>query len=150
MAADVRRSSTHGSQDFGARHPTHLRGLNVDRVLSIAIDRPGSFAPARLIEASGLSAPTIGSLTSHLIHTGVITDLGTAPSRGGRRPSLMEFNARHAFVGGIDIGPARTRLAVADFRGMRLGHTIVDTAASIPPPQTLLRVADAFKDLLRS
>jgi len=150
MAADVRRSSTHGSQDFGARHPTHLRGLNIDRVLSIAIDRPGTFTRAELIEASGLSAPTIGSLTSHLIGTGVITDLGTAPSRGGRRPSLMEFNARHAFVGGIDIGPTRTRLVIADFRGTRLGHAIVDTPASIPPPEMLLRLAEAFKDLLRS
>jgi glucokinase len=150
MAPDVRRSSRQGSQDFGARHPTHLRGLNIDRVLSIAIDRPGTFTRAELIEASGLSAPTIGSLTSHLIRTGVITDLGTAPSRGGRRPSLMEFNARHAFVGGIDIGPTRTRLVVADFRGTRLGHEIVDTPASIPPPQALLRLAEAFKDLLRS
>jgi glucokinase len=150
MPGDVRRSSKHGSQDFGARHPTHLRGLNIDRVLLIAIDRPGTFTRAELIEASGLSAPTIGSLTSHLIRTGVITDLGTAPSRGGRRPSLMEFNARHAFVGGIDIGPTRTRLVVADLRGARLGHEIVDTPSSLPPPQMLLRLAAAFKSLLRS
>jgi glucokinase len=150
MTASLRRSSKPGSHDVGARHPTHLRGLNIDRVLSIAIDRPGTFTRAELIEASGLSAPTIGSLTSHLIRTGVITDLGTAPSRGGRRPSLMEFNARHAFVGGIDIGPTRTRLAVADLRGTRLGHEIVDTPASIPPPQTLLHLAEAFKSLLRS
>src|SRR5207237_143706 len=150
MPADVRRSSKHGSQDFGARHPTHLRGLNIDRVLSIAIDRSGTFTRAELIEASGLSAPTIGSLTSHLIRTGVITDLGTAPSRGGRRPSLMEFNARHAFVGGIDVGPTRTRLAVADLRGARLGHQIVDTPTSLPPPQMLLRLAAAFKSLVRS
>jgi glucokinase len=150
MAADVPRSLRQGSQDLGARHPTHLRGLNIDRVLSIAIDRPGTFTRAELIEASGLSAPTIGSLTSHLIRTGVITDLGTAPSRGGRRPSLMEFNARHAFVGGIDIGPTRTRLVVADLRGARLAHDIVSTPASLPPPQALLRLADAFKSLVRS
>jgi glucokinase len=150
MTAYLRRSSKPAGHDVGARHPTHLRGLNIDRVLSIAIDRPGTFTRAELIEASGLSAPTIGSLTSHLIRTGVITDLGTAPSRGGRRPSLMEFNARHAFVGGIDIGPTRTRLAVADLRGTRLGHEIVDTPASIPPPQTLLHLAEAFKSLLRS
>jgi predicted NBD/HSP70 family sugar kinase len=62
----------------------------------------------------------------------------------------MEFNARHAFVGGIDIGPTRTRLAVADFRGARLGHEIVDTPQSLPPPQMLLRLAAAFKSLLRS
>lgn len=81
MTAYLRRSSKLGSHDVGARHPTHLRGLNIDRVLSIAIDRPGTFTRAELIEASGLSAPTIGSLTSHLIRTGVITDL-VPPRRG--------------------------------------------------------------------
>jgi len=34
--------------------------LNIDRVLSIAMDRPGTFTRAELIELSGLSAPTIG------------------------------------------------------------------------------------------
>src|SRR3954464_4956306 len=147
---DSHRPVRGGGVDAGARHAAHLRGLNIDRVLNIAFERSGTFTPAELIQATGLSAPTVGSLTSHLIRTGVINDLGTAPSRGGRRPALMEFNARHAFVGGIDIGPTRTRLVIADFRGTRLGHAIVDTPASIPPPEVLLRLAEAFKDLLRS
>ena len=109
MAADARRSVREGSHDAAsARHPTHLRRLNVDRVLSMAIEHPGTFTRAELIEASGLSAPTIGSVTAHLIRTGVVKDLGTGPSSGGRRPALMEFNARHGFIAVMDIGPTRT------------------------------------------
>src|SRR4051812_27355976 len=116
--ADVRRSFRHDTHDAAsARHPSHLRRLNIDRVLSIAIDRPGTFTRSELIEASGLSAPTIGGVAAHLIRTGVVKDLGAGPSRGGRRPSLMEFNARHGFIAVIDLGPTRTRLAVADLRG---------------------------------
>jgi len=98
--------------DDGARHARHLRGLNLERVLNVAMDRPGSFTRAELIEATGLSAPTVGSLASDLIRSGVVRDLGTGPSSGGRRPSFMELNARHRYVAGIDLGPTRTRLAV--------------------------------------
>src|SRR3954465_3078775 len=126
--ADVRRSFRHGTHDAAsARHPAHLRRLNIDRVLSIAIDRPGTFTRSELIEESGLSAPTIGAVTAHLIRRGVVKDLGAGPSRGGRRPSLMEFNARHGVIAVMDIGPTRTRIAVADLRGEPIAHAIVDT-----------------------
>ena len=64
------------------------------------MDRPETFTRAELIDATGLSAPTVGSLVSDLIRIGVVKDLGAGPSRGGRRPSFMEFNARHGCVGG--------------------------------------------------
>src|SRR3954465_4798661 len=100
-----------GSGD--AQDAAHLRRLNLDRVLTIAMDHPGSFTRAELIEAAGLSAPTVGTLLGDLIREGFVSELGTAPSSGGRRPSLMQFNARHGLVAGIDIGPTRTRLAIA-------------------------------------
>jgi glucokinase len=134
--------------DSGARHAGHLRGLNIDRVLNIAIERPGTFTRAEIIQATGLSAPTVGSLTSHLIRTGVISDLGTAPSRGGRRPGLMEFNARHAYIAGVDLGPTRTRLAVADLRGKPIARQIITTPSDIKPHLMLGRIAAALRALM--
>ena len=101
----------------GARDAAHLRRLNLERVLAAAMAREGAFTRAELIEATGLSAPTVGSLATSLIRAGLLTDLGSGPSRGGRRPGHMEFNRRHGFVAAIDLGPTRTRLAVADLRG---------------------------------
>src|SRR5689334_12366080 len=108
------------SGESSATHAAHLRGLNIDRVLRIAVDREEAFTRAELIQATGLSAPTVGNVTTALIEQGVLKDLGTAPSRGGRRPGLMEFNSRHGFVAGIDLGPTRTRIAVGDMRGRQL------------------------------
>jgi predicted NBD/HSP70 family sugar kinase len=133
----------------GARHAGHLRGLNLERVLAVAVDRPGTFTRAELIEATGLSAPTVGSVVSHMIRDGLITDMGTAPSRGGRRPSLMEFNARHGFVAGIDLGPTRTRLAVADLRGHSLAHRIITTPTDLDPPTLLSSVAVSLHALMK-
>ena len=149
MKPDPRRAVRPlGSHAAGARHAAHLRALNIDRVLSVAMDRPGTFTRAELIEATGLSAPTVGSLSSHLIQTGVIRDLGTGPSRGGRRPSLMEFNARHGYVAGIDLGPTRTRLAVADLRGDPIAHRIVSTPSEEEPAQLLGKIAAALRSLM--
>ena len=131
-----------------ATHAAHLRALNADRVLRIAIDNPGTFTRAELIQASGLSAPTIGSVTTDLISKGVLKDLGTAPSSGGRRPTLMEFNARHGYVAGIDLGPTRTRLAVGDLRGHQLAERIVSTPTDVPPPVLVEQMTSEIRSLL--
>jgi glucokinase len=137
------------STDDTAREAAHLRALNLERVLAVAMDRRGPFTRAQLIDATGLSAPTIGSLTSQLIRTGLVEDLGTGPSRGGRRPSLMAFNPRYGFAAGIDIGPTRTRLAVSDLRGEMLAHSIVPTSSGGAPAATLMRLASDLQALVK-
>lgn len=124
------------------------RGYNLERVLSVAIACPGPFTRAELIEATGLSGPTVGVLASQLTARGLTSDLGTAPSRGGRRPSLMEFNARYGFVAGIDLGPTRTRLAIADLRGDRLAHRIIPTPSTLTPAAALTEIAAAVRHLM--
>jgi len=137
------------SADGGGSHAARLRGLNLERVLAFAIERAGTFTRAELAEATSLSAPTVGSLATHLIRDGLFRDLGTGPSSGGRRPSYMEFNARHAFVGGIDLGPTRTRLAVADLRGEPLLQRVVATPGRRGPGGLLAGIAAELKGLAR-
>lgn len=134
----------------GARHAAHLRRLNLERVLSAAIAREGEFTRAELIEATGLSAPTVGSLATSLIRTGLLVDLGSGPSRGGRRPGHMEFNRRHGFVAVIDLGPTRTRLAVADLRGELVVHRVVNTPGDKKPSALLNTLARQTRDLLEA
>lgn len=121
-----------------ARDAAHVRRLNRERVLAAAIAHEGQFTRAELVKATGLSAPTVGSLSSTLIRLGVLSDLGAGPSRGGRRPGRMQFNASYAFVAGIDIGPTHTRLGLANLRGELLARRVVSTPRDADP-QTLLR-----------
>jgi glucokinase len=127
----------------------HLRRLNLERVLAAVMDRLRPFTRAELIGETGLSAPTVSSLVGQLIRYGVVRDLGTGPSRGGRRPAFMEFNARHGFVAGVDIGPTRTRLAVADLRGERLADRIIPTPLSTGPAASLAEIAEALRALMQ-
>jgi glucokinase len=134
----------------GIRHAGHLRGLNFARVLDVVMDRLAPFTRAELIDATGLSAPTVGSLAAALIRSGIVRDLGAGPSSGGRRPARMEFNARHRFVAGIDLGPTHTRLAIADLRGELVAQRVLPTPLTHDPPRLLAGIATALRALLRT
>jgi glucokinase len=133
----------------GAGNAGHLRRLNLERMLGAIMEEPRSFTRAELIKATRLSAPTVGSLVSHLMRSGIVRDLGTGPSRGGRRPALMEFNARHGFVAGVDLGPTKTRLALADLRGARLAHRVLPTPVGVPPVVLLQELATAMRGVMK-
>jgi glucokinase len=133
----------------GAKNAAHVRRLNLERVLAAAIAYEGEFTRAELIKTTGLSAPTVGSLASALIRLGLLTDLGAGPSRGGRRPARMQFNAHYGFVAGIDIGPTRTRLGLADLRGELLARRIIPTARDADPATLLWQLGNAIRSLIR-
>src|SRR5439155_25993975 len=106
------------------------------------------FTRAELTEATALSAPTVGTLTVQLIRNGLIRHLGTGPSRGGRRPSFMEFNARYGFVVGIVVDPTKTRVALADLRGERLATRAWPTPTGLAPAPLLAKIAGWVRSLL--
>lgn len=126
-----------------------LRALNLHAILRIVMERRGPFTRAELVAATGLSAPTVGSLLSELLERGLVRDLGPGPSSGGRRPAFMEFDPRYGFVAGIDLGPGTTRLAVADLWGERTALRVLPTPAGLRPKDLLERTAKAMLDLVR-
>jgi predicted NBD/HSP70 family sugar kinase len=126
-----------------------VRRLNLERVLAAAIDHDGEFTRAELIHATGLSAPTVGSLASALIRVGLLNELGAGPSRGGRRPARMQFNALYGFVAGIDIGPTRTRIGLADLRGQLIAHRVVATPGGADPSAMLATLSDDVRTLMK-
>lgn len=143
-----RHAEPSSAGEHDARHAGHLRGLNLDRVLAVVMNRQAPFTRAEIVRATGLSVPTVGSLTGDLIRRGILRDLGAGPSSGGRRPSFMEFNRRHGFVAGIDIGPTRTRLAVADLHDEILAKRIVPTVTRGGAAAALRQLAGEVRDLL--
>ncbi len=144
------RRSTHAKRRHAADpQPAVLRSANLDRVLAAALDRPGPFTRSELIATTGLSAPTVGTLAADLMRRDLLHDLGAGPSSGGRRPAMMEFNARYGFAAAIDIGPTRTRLALADLRHERLAHRVVNTPHALPPRELLGQVAADVRALMQ-
>jgi predicted NBD/HSP70 family sugar kinase len=143
-----RPHATHTSTEIRGGHAGDLRRANLQRVQAFAMDHEGPFTRAELIRATGLSAPTVGSLVRHLISRGLVLEAGSAPSRGGRRPFSMEWNARYGFVAAVALGAGTTQLAVGDLRGERLAHRSIPTPRDLDPPGLLERIGAALRSLL--
>ncbi len=96
--------------------PEQMRAMN-ERDLLRLLRRHTPCSRADLVRFSGLTAPTVSSAISSLQRHDLVNTLGPGSSNGGRPPGLLEFNARHGYVVGVDIGGSTVRLALADLNG---------------------------------
>lgn len=64
-----------------------------------------------------LSRSTVSEIVATLLPTGLVREGGPAPSRGGRRPIVLEFNDDAYGILGVEIGGAHVAVAVTDLRG---------------------------------
>jgi predicted NBD/HSP70 family sugar kinase len=134
--------------DMEARHPRHLRRINMDRVLAATMEKPGPLTRAELTTVTGLSAPTVGSLAGELLRLGLLSELGRGPSTGGRRPRALQFNASYGFVAGVVLEARTTRLALADLAGTTLTATQAATPQDGGPERLLAWISGLIQSLL--
>ena len=134
--------------DNEARHPRQLRRANMDRVLAATMGRPGPLTRAELTRATGLSAPTVGTLAAELVRLGLLREMGRGPSTGGRRPRALQFNADFGVVAGIVLESRTTRLAVADVTGRMLAAAQAETPDDDGPERLLTWMSGLIRNLL--
>ncbi|WP_217558248.1 ROK family transcriptional regulator [Paenibacillus sp. GbtcB18] len=77
---------------------------------------------AELSVRTKLSRPCVSSLVDEMIHEGLIHEVGTGESKGGRKPILLEYNVQaYTVVGAVFEGSA-LEMAIADMKGELLHH----------------------------
>lgn len=72
---------------------------------------------AEIARHTGRSRSTISEVVGRLLPTGLIEEVGSGESRGGRRPILIGFRDRAGAILGVDIGAAHVSVALTDLRG---------------------------------
>ena len=93
-----------------------MRIYNKDKILNL-IRKNRSIYRAELARLTGLSMPTIMSITDELIDDGLIRDAGKGISSGGKPPMLLELIPEsHLFVG-VDISGAMFKCTILDLQG---------------------------------
>lgn len=77
---------------------------------------------AELAARTKLSRPCVSSLVEEMIGEGLIREVGTGESKGGRKPILLEYNVQaYAVVGAVFEG-SELEMAVADMNGELLAQ----------------------------
>lgn len=96
--------------------PSLLRAINDRAALELLLAR-GPLSRAELGRLTGLSKPTASQLLARLEAARLVVPTGTTAGRPGPGATLYEINAGAAHVAGLDVTPARIRVAVADITG---------------------------------
>ena len=119
--------------------PPRMRQANVRHLLRL-LHRHAPCSRADLVRRSGLTAPTVSAAVGSLQRRDLVTAIGNGSSSGGRPPGLLEFNARHGYVVGADIGGSTVRLALADLSGAVLGRWSAPLRAERSPKAVIEKV----------
>jgi N-acetylglucosamine repressor len=102
-----------------------LRDLNVSLLIEL-VRRSGSISRADLARQSLLSAPTVSTIVDKLLERGILIEVSTAPSSGGRPPVLLSVDPKAGYVVGIKL------------RGDGLTTVVCDLAAQIVATQEIM------------
>lgn len=90
--------------------------LNDGRLIRIVRDS-GASTRAELVAATGWARSTVTRRIDALLDLGLLSASGEAKSSGGRRPSLLEFNAKAGTILAADLGITHSRIAELDLLG---------------------------------
>jgi glucokinase-like ROK family protein len=72
---------------------------------------------AEIARRAELSRSTVSSVVGDLIASGLVAELGSGPSRGGRRPIELQFQYDGHGIVGIDLGATHLSVVVTNLRG---------------------------------
>jgi glucokinase len=104
---------------------------------------------ADLVRLTGLTAPTVSAAVEQLMEQDLVESLGFGSSNGGRRPSMLRFNASYAHVLAVDLGGSSLRVALADMNGTILSKWSASTRSASDPEQVIALIASGLTHLTR-
>lgn len=79
--------------------------------------REQEISRADIARAAELSRSTVSEIVALLLPTGLVAEIGTGPSRGGRRPIVLRFQDGAYSILGVEIGASHVAVALTDLRG---------------------------------
>lgn len=80
------------------------------------IRKKGPVSRAEISRHLGINIVTISNYIDFYINKRIILEVGLDVSSGGRRPELIELNAKGGYVAGVNLGPERICAIVADLK----------------------------------
>src|SRR3989338_5136098 len=96
-------------------HIQHDRGRKNLAILEL-IRKKGPISRADISRILGYNIVTISNYIDFYINKRIILEVGLDISSGGRRPELVELNAKCAYIAGVDVGPNVIQATITDLK----------------------------------
>jgi N-acetylglucosamine repressor len=99
-----------------ASNSRDLKVLNRLLVLN-TIRRNGPIARYEVANVTGLTPPTVTVIVNYLKQAGVVNEIGTGESNGGRKPVLLELERRAGFIYAVSLQHGEMMATLLDLAG---------------------------------
>jgi glucokinase-like ROK family protein len=122
-----------------------MRAINRSAILEI-IRQESPISRTAIAGRLGVSLPTVMRIVDGLIAEGFVRPHGSSEWSGGRRRSLLEYNAEGYVVLGVDMGGTKIYGALADLGGNIIDETEIDHQGTTGEAtyQRLIRLIDTL------
>ena len=118
------------------------------------IRQRGPLTRTELSQGTGFNIVTVSNYVADFIKQGLVVERGFDVSTGGRKPVLVELNAKAGFAVGIDLGPMdfpkiMMTGVITDLRGI-IVHRIVKARPIEGMDQVLLHGGELIRELIKT
>jgi len=110
--------------------PNTIRDINKQIVLNYVRDR-APISRAEIARETALQRSTVSAIVDDLQDAGLIEDIGTGDSTGGRKPTLLKLRTGTPVAIGVDVTPRKTTVVLADLAGYILEKETFATSANM-------------------
>lgn len=147
MEADIADGLDKGRlTKIGKHRPEPVRARPLAESVLRLIWQERQISRAEIARRFGLSRSTVTEIMKELLQTGLVAEVGTGESVGGRRPIILEFQDEAATVLGVDIGATHIAVALTSLRGRLLAWEEVRYPVRNDPEGTIsqaIKLSDA-------
>ncbi len=133
---------------FGMRSVKEISRPLAEQVLEL-IWRERRISRADISRRTALARSTVSEIVNQLLQTGLVAEVGTERSSGGRRPIVLEFQDTAFGIIGVDIGATHVAVALTDLRGKVLAWREQIRPVRTDPDQTRSLVSDLCDECIK-
>jgi N-acetylglucosamine repressor len=123
--------------------------INRASILRLVKER-GPISRAEIAKRLDLNPATVGRITAQMLERCLLVPVGVAPSRGGRRATLLQYNHKAGTVIGVDLNGRGLAGALADLGGDFVRRVERPVSLERDTDENLAQVIALITDLLDS
>ncbi|MEI7027485.1 ROK family transcriptional regulator [Paenibacillus sp. y28] len=134
------------------KHPSTARiglvkHINTATILRI-IREAGPVSRADITKQTGLNAATVSSNVLPLLELGIVKEIGSGESSGGRKPTLLELAPGSYCVIGVDMGTTGVSTAVTDLGANMIAEVRLPFGEGSGPDEVLDTIEASIQQVL--
>jgi len=103
---------------------------------------------AEIARRADLSRSTVSEIINEILPMGLVAEVGEGPSRGGRRPIVLEFQDDACVILGVEMGGSHVTVALTNLRGRVLTWKTREHAVRSDPPGTRQVITELCQNCL--